>query len=693
MTYSPASSFKPLATTVPSPPKLGRRGLGLLLLLAAAGCDSESTPASLAAGGTSAGPSSRAEPQDELIDDLEDGDLRFLYLDGSGRWLTGGAQARAGLDGGDNEAGATPALAVGRDGADTSARALHVSLPAPASRTGVAAVLSPPDAAQPLQHDYSSCSGIELWARLDSAATAEASSVTVTVESASGAGSADISLTEQWQRFELGWEELTPSPLSRIAWAGAQGGAGPEQDAAAGTAAAGAQGGAGAESEPATAGSAAAGAPGGAAGNSGSAAGAAAAGAPGGAAGNSGLAAGFAGASLEGGASSSGAGGAGGASGASGSPNVANATEGGRWDGAGGAGPLDTTKIVSIRVHHSSSLDVWVDQLKLKSCTLRSLTRPIPDPPALGSAGPEGTPVARHGQLRVASGRVLDQSGSPVQLKGMSSMWLNWEEDGYAENKEGLRWLRDNWNLSVIRAAMGVEPQGGYLSDPAQAKRQVRTIVQNAIDLGVYVIIDWHAHDAPSHRQEAQAFFAEMARQYGNAPNVIYEPFNEPREHSWSEELKPYHEAIITSIRLSDPDNLIVLGTPQWSQLVGHAARDPVLADNILYTLHFYSCTHPPSLRDEADAARARGLALFVTEWGATDADGGRDGVVCEKEARPWLLWMRQRRISWAAWKFDDCRPDSTCILAPNAPLDGGWTDELLYGHAFLVREWMLREQ
>ena len=68
-----------------------------------------------------------------------------------------------------------------------------------------------------------------------------------------------------------------------------------------------------------------------------------------------------------------------------------------------------------------------------------------PEPPPLGTQGPEGSAVARHGQLRVAGSRLLDQSGDPVQLKGMSSMWLNWEYDGYAQSKEALRWMRDNW--------------------------------------------------------------------------------------------------------------------------------------------------------------------------------------------------------------------------------------------------------
>ena len=70
------------------------------------------------------------------------------------------------------------------------------------------------------------------------------------------------------------------------------------------------------------------------------------------------------------------------------------------------------------------------------------------------------------------------ESGVAVQLKGPSSMWLHWEEDGYAESLEALEWIRDNWNLSVIRAAMGVEPEGAYLTDPEQMRLKWETFEQ-----------------------------------------------------------------------------------------------------------------------------------------------------------------------------------------------------------------------
>ena len=302
--------------------------------------------------------------------------------------------------------------------------------------------------------------------------------------------------------------------------------------------------------------------------------------------------------------------------------------------------------------------------------------------PADTDVGP--TPVELHGKLRVSGVQLQNESGEPVQLQGVSSMWLNWEDDGYAENPNSLRWMRNNWKLSVIRAAMGVEREEAYLAYPEKAKEQVYRIVDNAIDAGVYAIVDFHSHYAHQYQDEAVEFFTEVAAKYAGVPNVIYETFNEPIEITWPE-LKKYHEAVVAAIREQDPEAVIILGTPSYSQQVDVAAADQVAGTNLMYTLHYYSCAHKSWLRQRADVALARGAALFVTEWGATTADGGLKGEMCLEESQLWDDWMNERAISWAAWKLDDCE-DSTCLLAAEAPLDGGWTNGYLHGHGPFVR-------
>jgi endoglucanase len=350
------------------------------------------------------------------------------------------------------------------------------------------------------------------------------------------------------------------------------------------------------------------------------------------------------------------------------------------WNGSLAAGASASFEFVAVGTGTPTACTV-----NGSSCGGGSVVTAGPTNGAATTAPPAAanTPVARYGQLRVCGAGLCDKSGAKVQLRGISSMWLNWETQPYAENLQALTWMRDNWNLQVIRAAMGVEPAGAYLSNPSKAKSQVETIINNAVTAGVYVIVDWHAHEAQNNQSQAVAFFADLAKRYGNLPNVIWEPWNEPLQLSWTGVIKPYHQAVVNAIRASDPDNVIVLGTPTWSQDVDVAAQSPVSGTNLMYTLHFYSCTHTAGLRAKGDAAIKAGLALFVTEWGASNADGGLDGAICQNEAQSWIDWMKGKGISWTAWKLD-VGTDTTNLLSSGAPVTGGWTN-YLRGHGPFV--------
>lgn len=360
----------------------------------------------------------------------------------------------------------------------------------------------------------------------------------------------------------------------------------------------------------------------------------------------------------------------------------------------GATAPADLTKLKSFALESSGAADVWVDQVTLTACSVPVLNPPLPAAPPLGGSAPAGSPVAQHGQLRVEGTQILDQQGNPFQLKGVSTMWLDMGGMRYGANKQLLQWMRDDWHLSVIRAAMGVERAGGYISNSSNMMHGVETIINNAIELGVYVIVDWHYHndaaDPGQSRLQSKAFFDAVATKFGNKPNIIYETFNEPLKVSWSTDLKPYHVSIVETIRAKDPDNLIVLGTPQWSQKVEEAATDPLGGTNLLYSLHFYTCTHKEWLRTNADKALSLGLPLFATEWGGTNADGGTTGTLCDAETQTWLDWVNQRKISGAAWKLDG-GSELSCILPPGAS-DVGPTWPVLHGHGPTVRAWVKGE-
>lgn len=292
------------------------------------------------------------------------------------------------------------------------------------------------------------------------------------------------------------------------------------------------------------------------------------------------------------------------------------------------------------------------------------------------------TVVQQHGQLRVEGNRIVDRRGTPVQLRGMSLYWSQWVPKFW--NANAVRWLRDDWKITVIRAAMGVNgTANGYLVNPAAEKAKVIAVADAAIELGIYVIIDWHDHSASEHREQAQAFFAEMAQRYGKTPNVIYETWNEPVRVSWSETIKPYHQALVATIRQYDSDNLILCGVRNWSQEVEEAAADPVSGTNLAYTLHFYANTHKQSLRDKAQRALDRGAALFVSEYGTTDATG--KGAVNAAETKVWWDFLDRNKIGHANWSVADI-PESSAALRSGASANGGWTIDQIKESGQLVR-------
>ena len=296
-------------------------------------------------------------------------------------------------------------------------------------------------------------------------------------------------------------------------------------------------------------------------------------------------------------------------------------------------------------------------------------------------------PVDEHGQLAIRGGTVVDQHGHPVQLRGVSTQWLNWEQT-YATSLPALEWLRDDWGLSVIRVANGVEHASGYAAHVDTRRAMVDAIVQNAIDAGVYVIVDWHTHQI--HRQDlAEAFFDHVASTWGHHPNVLYETFNEPNHHDWTTELRPYHTALIERIRSHDPDNLIIVGTPEFDQRPDRALPAPVDDPHVAYALHFYACSHQQAVRAHGQAVLDAGHAIFVSEWGSMFFEGGLVfPIICHDATAEWLAWMEAHHISGTAWKLSSDY-DLAGMLEPTAPVAGGWSDRHLGRHGRLVRDWI----
>ena len=322
-----------------------------------------------------------------------------------------------------------------------------------------------------------------------------------------------------------------------------------------------------------------------------------------------------------------------------------------------------------------------------------------------GSANIVGTPPI------TTEGNQVLFGGKQGSVAGMSLFWSNngWGGEKYY-NGDIVRELKTQWNAKIVRAAMGVNESGGYLSSPTNNVNRVKTVVDAAIANDMYVIIDWHTHYAQDYQAEAITFFEEMARLYGDKDNVIYEIYNEPKcpsgtaeadcnwdtKTSWAE-IKDYADDVIDAIRVIDKDNLIIVGTPYYSQFVDEASEDPFNTDeydNIAYTLHFYAATHQNTELTRAKTALKNGIPLFVTEWGVSEYSGA--GSIDLDYTDTWMEFLYDNNISHANWALNDKavtaqgQPESSSALKAGASANGNWTDADLTESGLYVKGTML---
>ena len=302
-------------------------------------------------------------------------------------------------------------------------------------------------------------------------------------------------------------------------------------------------------------------------------------------------------------------------------------------------------------------------------------------PPAVVSSPPSAaaaSPVASHGALHVDGSSLTDCRGETYQLRGMSTHGIAWFPQYIT--LDTFRTLRDDWNTNCIRLAMYTDEYNGYCSggDQNQLKALVQKGVDYATELGMYVILDWHVLNdrAPNvHKAEALTFFQEMSSLCKDHKNVLYEICNEPNSNASWDSIKSYAREVIPVIRANDPDAVIIVGTPTWSQDIHQAAAAPLEYDNILYALHFYAATHTDWLRQRLEACTAQGLPVFVSEFSTCDASG--NGSNDFQQAAQWLDLLDSYQISYCCWNLAN-KAETSSVIAPDCSKVSGWSQEEL---------------
>jgi endoglucanase len=280
---------------------------------------------------------------------------------------------------------------------------------------------------------------------------------------------------------------------------------------------------------------------------------------------------------------------------------------------------------------------------------------------------------------------VGSKTGAPVQVRGISFGWSNstWESGKFFEANaatQAVNAMVDGWKAEIIRVPMGTNNEEGVVR-----------VINAAIAKGVYVIIDWHSHNAHNEFAQASAFFTRMAQTFGQYDNVIFEIYNEPLcqdggtnctaalRTTWAQ-IKDYADRIIPIIRQRS-DNLILVGTPEWCQHPQRVldAPGPLADQNVAYVLHFYAKTHlSGTFSGRINNVLNAGYPIFISEYGTTTADGGQGTNLNSHDAGStdrWMEFLNTNQISSAAWSLNYKNEGASFFVTNFNPASSDYTN------------------
>lgn len=270
--------------------------------------------------------------------------------------------------------------------------------------------------------------------------------------------------------------------------------------------------------------------------------------------------------------------------------------------------------------------------------------------------------VSKFGQLNTKGGAVCDASGNKVSLMGPSFFWscsapLWW-------TKETVNHLVKNYNVQIIRLPVSIAPgdntwdnpdatwnEDNYLHRPDYTRAMVDEMVKAAIENDIYVIIDFHEHYAQHWVDLSKDFFTYFATKWGGYPNVMYEIYNEPMTDNGT--VVNYAKQVIPVIRKIDTDNIIIVGSTEYSRQPDQVTEAGQGYSNIAYTWHGYVEWGHQSDWNGKNSWN-NGVPVVVTEWGLnwSKNDGGLINLYKEKSLINCFWSMSNKGGDDAKWSI-----------------------------------------
>ncbi|MBR5208577.1 MAG: cellulase family glycosylhydrolase [Paludibacteraceae bacterium] len=276
----------------------------------------------------------------------------------------------------------------------------------------------------------------------------------------------------------------------------------------------------------------------------------------------------------------------------------------------------------------------------------------------------QGLNYADWGRLQLVDNQLSDSKGNPVQLKGWSTYSLHYAEVQGCLGKDQWKMMQE-YGANVVRLAMYIDAPNSYLENELKFKDLLKQCIRETKELDMYCIVDWHilridnsntSGDPNDYINESKDFFGEISKYCADNgyDHVLYEICNEPT-CGWAN-IKSYAEQVIQIITANQPEAIIIVGTDQWCQKITEPMSAPISANykkNVMYSFHYYACTHKYLLGDFRNAQKY--IPVFVSEWSPVNFNG--EGPFCVENSDE-LVYACEKTdaapqvVSWCVWNW-----------------------------------------
>lgn len=336
--------------------------------------------------------------------------------------------------------------------------------------------------------------------------------------------------------------------------------------------------------------------------------------------------------------------------------------------------------------------------------------------PSGASSTSSGSQPGLLGPYTTSGNKILDKNGNEHFFRGLDVSGL--ESSCTASIQLNEYSVMASWGANVVRVPLN---QDCWLNDPSNPSYEasyaatVDDQVQTAQAQGMDIILDLHWSDQGSYSVGANCltahtncqqimadahsvtFWQQVATTYANAPNVIFELYNEPHvgngndsPAAWSTWLDGGASGgsssypVVGMQQLYDAvrgapasaNNLVIIGGLNWAYDLAEVPNNAVQGTNIVYNTHPYSSKTPnpgPAAWQSAFGFLTATYPVIATEFGylpstqtlmttegPTDCNSAFDTMFTQYANQQGAGPTPSHMMSWSAWAFyfaggDEC--------------------------------------